>query len=55
MARDERERVSCDLGYIATATRERGKDERVTKRSALSYDSAIATKDRGRDKRVIET
>ena len=55
MGRDECERVSCDLGYAATATREGGRDERVTKRSGLSYDSAMATRERGRDERVIET
>ena len=27
--RDERERVSCDLGWAATTRRERGRDERV--------------------------
>ena len=55
LGRDEHERVSCDLGCTATTTRERGRDERVTKRSGLSYDSATATRERGRDKRVIET
>ena len=38
----ERQRVSCDLGWAATVTRERGRDERVIervrKRSRLSYD-----------------
>ena len=38
----ERQRVSCDLGWAATTTRERGRDERVIervrKRSRLSYD-----------------
>ena len=51
LGRDEHERVSCDLGCTATTTRERGRDERVTKRSGLSYDSATATRERGRDER----